>query len=149
MARVIEISPTSALVADDEEPLRVAAYCRVSTEHEKQSSSLEMQERYYTKLIEQTPNWINAGIFSEKVSGLEVKKRQEFQKLLRCCRKGKIDLILTKSISRFGRNTLDSLQALQELQVLGIDVYFEKEKRRIHVHTTEGVGCMTAKCKCS
>ena len=132
MAKVIEISPTSALGADDEEPLRVAAYCRVSTDHEEQSSSLEMQERYYTKLIEQTPNWINAGIFSEKVSGLEVKKRQEFQKLLRSCRKGKIDLILTKSVSRFGRNTLDSLRALQELQVLGVDVYFEAEKLWLH-----------------
>ena len=132
MAKVIEISPTSALGADDEEPLRVAAYCRVSTNHEEQSSSLEMQERYYTKLIEQTPNWINAGIFSEKVSGLEVKKRQEFQKLLRSCRKGKIDLILTKSVSRFGRNTLDSLRALQELQILGVDVYFEKEKLWLH-----------------
>jgi DNA invertase Pin-like site-specific DNA recombinase len=82
MAKVIEISPISALGADDEEPLRVAAYCRVSTDHEEQSSSLEMQERYYTRLIEQTPNWINAGIFSEKVSGLEVKKRQEFGS---CC----------------------------------------------------------------
>ena len=132
MAKVIEISPISALGADDEEPLRVAAYCRVSTDHEEQSSSLEMQERYYTKLIEQTPNWINAGIFSEKVSGLEVTKRQEFQKLLRCCRKGKIDLILTKSVSRFGRNTLDSLRALQELQVLGVDVYFEAEKLWLH-----------------
>lgn len=132
MAKVIEISPTSALGADDEEPLRVAAYCRVSTNHEEQSSSLEMQGRYYTKLIEQTPNWINAGIFSEKVSGLEVKKRQEFQKLLRSCRKGKIDLILTKSVSRFGRNTLDSLRALQELQILGVDVYFEKEKLWLH-----------------
>ena len=132
MAKVIEISPTSALGADDEEPLRVAAYCRVSTDHEEQSSSLEMQERYYTKLIEQTPNWINAGIFSEKVSGLEVTKRQEFQKLLRCCRKGKIDLILTKSVSRFGRNTLDSLRALQELQILGVDVYFEAEKLWLH-----------------
>ena len=132
MAKVIEISPTSALGADDEEPLRVAAYCRVSTDHEEQSSSLEMQERYYTKLIEQTPNWINAGIFSEKVSGLEVKKRQEFRKLLRSCRKGKIDLILTKSVSRFGRNTLDSLRALQELQILGVDVYFEKEKLWLH-----------------
>ena len=132
MAKVIEISPISALGADDEEPLRVAAYCRVSTDHEEQSSSLEMQERYYTRLIEQTPNWINAGIFSEKVSGLEVKKRQEFRKLLRCCRKGKIDLILTKSVSRFGRNTLDSLRALQELQVLGVDVYFEAEKLWLH-----------------
>lgn len=132
MAKVIEISPIPALGADDEEPLRVAAYCRVSTDHEEQSSSLEMQERYYTRLIEQTPNWINAGIFSEKVSGLEVKKRQEFRKLLRSCRKGKIDLILTKSVSRFGRNTLDSLRALQELQVLGVDVYFEAEKLWLH-----------------
>lgn len=132
MAKVIEISPIPALGADDEEPLRVAAYCRVSTDHEEQSSSLEMQERYYTRLIEQTPNWINAGIFSEKVSGLEVKKRQEFRKLLRSCRKGKIDLILTKSVSRFGRNTLDSLRALQELQILGVDVYFEKEKLWLH-----------------
>ena len=132
MAKVIEISPISALGADDEEPLRVAAYCRVSTDHEEQSSSLEMQERYYTRLIEQTPNWINAGIFSEKVSGLEVKKRQEFRKLLRSCRKGKIDLILTKSVSRFGCNTLDSLRALQELQILGVDVYFEKEKLWLH-----------------
>ncbi len=61
-----------------------------------------------------------------------MKKRQEFQKLLRCCRKGKIDLILTKSVSRFGRNTLDSLRALQELQVLGVDVYFEAEKLWLH-----------------
>ena len=91
-----------------------------------------MQERYYTKLIEQTPNWINAGIFSEKVSGLEVKKRQEFRKLLRSCRKGKIDLILTKSVSRFGRNTLDSLRTLQELQILSVDVYFEKEHLWLH-----------------
>ena len=132
MARITEISLTSALGVDDKEPLQVAAYCRVSTDHEEQNSSLEIQERYYAKLIEQTPNWINAGIFSEKASGLEVKKRQEFQKLLRCCRNGTIDLLLTKSVSRFGRNTLDSLRALRELQILGIDVYFEKENLWLH-----------------
>ena len=106
--------------------LRVAAYCRVSTEQEEQTSSIELQKRYYTQLILGNPNWENVGIFSERATGLNLKER-----MIRKCRKKKVDLIFTKSISRFGRNTLDMLQSLQELRSLGVDVYFEQENMRL------------------
>ena len=107
--------------------LRVAAYCRVSTEQEEQRGSLEAQELYYSQMISKNPFWTNAGVFSERVSGLNVKERSEFQAMMRKCRRRRIDLILTKSISRFGRNTLDMLKALRELRTLGIEGHFEKE----------------------
>lgn len=107
--------------------LRVAAYCRVSTDLEEQTSSLELQKRHYTQIIAGNPNWDNAGIFSERTTGLNLKERPEFHKMIRACRKKKIDLILTKSISRFGRNTLDMLQSLRDLHDLGVEVYFERE----------------------
>jgi len=105
--------------------LRVAAYCRVSTHLEEQTSSIKLQERYYIQKILENPNWENAGIFSERATGLNLKERPAFYKIIRKCQKKKIDLILTKSISRFGRNTLDILKALQELRGLGVDIYFE------------------------
>ena len=111
--------------------LRVAAYCRVSTEQEEQTSSIELQKRYYTQLILGNPNWENVGIFSERATGLNLKERTEFHRMIRKCRKKKVDLIFTKSISRFGRNTLDMLQSLQELRSLGVDVYFEQENMRL------------------
>lgn len=106
---------------------RVAAYCRVSTEHEEQESSLELQEPYFNCLIQETPEWENVGIFSERATGLDMKRRPAFQKLIEKCKKGKVDLILTKSISRFGRNTLEMLRSLQMLQGLGVDVWFQEE----------------------
>ena len=116
----------------EERSLRVAAYCRVSTQQEEQDSSLELQEFRYRRMIEENPNWTDAGIFSEKATGLNLRGRSVFQTMMRRCRKGKIDLILTKSTSRFGRNTLDMLRSLQELQSLSVDVYFEKENLWLH-----------------
>lgn len=132
MENVKEIPPTQEYLTMEEQPLRVAAYCRVSTKQEEQDSSLELQESRYKRMIEENPNWTNAGIFSEKATGLNLRGRSVFQTMMRRCRKGKIDLILTKSTSRFGRNTLDMLRALQELQGLGVDVYFEKENLWLH-----------------
>ena len=107
--------------------LRVAAYCRVSTNHEEQESSLETQISYYEKLITEHENWQLVKIYFERASGTQLNKRSEFMKMLKDCKRRKIDLILTKSISRFGRNTLDTLKTLYELFNLGVKVYFEKE----------------------
>ncbi len=115
-----------------EKCLRVAAYCRVSTRQVEQDSSIGQQEKYYMQYISRNSNWTNAGVFSERVSGLHVKSRPEFQALMKLCRRRKVDLILVKSFSRFGRNTLDMLRAFRELRDLGVDVYFEKENLWLH-----------------
>lgn len=107
--------------------LRVAAYCRVSTELEEQTGSLKLQERHYAHIIAGNPNWENAGIYLERATGLNLKERPKFRKMIQKCRKKEIDLILIKSISRFGRNTLDMLRSLRDLHDLGIEVYFEQE----------------------
>lgn len=117
---------------DGECQLRVAAYCRVSTGLEAQTTSIQLQEQHYTQLIAQNPNWINVGMFCERVSGLNIKNRPNFRAMMQMCRRGKIDLILTKSISRLSRNTLDTLQTLQEFRELGVGVYFEKENMWLH-----------------
>lgn len=108
--------------------LRVAAYCRVSTEEEEQQSSYEAQCSYYTDKIMTNPEWTMAGIFADEgITGTSTKKRDDFNRMIRKCRQKKIDLILTKSISRFARNTLDCLRYVRALKELGIGVYFEKE----------------------
>jgi len=132
MANTYEIPPTEMVLPAELQHLRVAAYCRVSTEQEEQDSSLELQELRYTCWINENPNWENAGIFSEKATGLNTEDRAMFRSMIRHCKKGDIDLILTKSISRFGRNTLEMLKALRTLNDLGIDVYFEKENLWLH-----------------
>lgn len=107
--------------------LRVAAYCRISTNHEEQESSLETQISYYGKLIAGHEDWELVKIYAERASGTQLKKRPEFIQMIKACKQGKIDLILTKSISRFGRNMLDTLRTLYELFNLGVKIYFEKE----------------------
>ena len=107
--------------------LKVAVYCRASTNHEKQESSLEAQISYYEKLIAEHGGWRLVKIYAEGASGTQLKKRTEFMKMIEACKQGKIDLILTKSMSRFGRNTLDTLRTLYELFGLNVKVYFEKE----------------------
>ncbi len=107
--------------------LRVAAYCRVSTNHEEQESSLETQISYYGKLISEYTDWQLVKIYAERASGTQIKKRPEFMKMIIDCQRGKIDIILTKSMSRFGRNTLDTLKTLYQLLNLGVKVYFVKE----------------------
>lgn len=108
--------------------LRVAAYCRVSTSLEAQQNSYEAQKEYYTNKILSNSDWILAGIFADKgVTGTSVEKRNGFQRMIRKCKQGKIDLILTKSISRFMRNTLDCLYYVRLLQRLNIPIIFETE----------------------
>ena len=107
--------------------IRVAAYCRVSMNHEEQDSSFEAQISYYEKLITAHKDWKLVNIYAEKASGTQMEKRPEFMKTLKACRQRKIDLILTKSISRFGRNILDTLKTLYELFNLGVKVEIEKE----------------------
>lgn len=108
--------------------LRVAAYCRVSTEEEEQQNSFEVQVAYYTDKITHHEGWQLAGIFADDgISGVSTKKRDQFNKMIELCRKKKIDLILTKSISRFARNTLDCIKHVRILKSWGIPVIFEKE----------------------
>jgi DNA invertase Pin-like site-specific DNA recombinase len=103
-------------------PKRVAAYCRVSTLHEEQKSSLEAQIHYYQAFIDSQPDWTLAGIYAEQKSA-RGGKRSQFHEMLEDCRAGKIDLIYTKSISRFSRDTVHMLTVTQELKALNIDVF--------------------------
>ncbi len=108
--------------------LRVAAYCRVSTLLEEQEGSYEAQVSHYRSYIESQPGWELAGIYADEgISGTGTRKREEFNRMIDDCRKGEIDMILTKSISRFARNTLDCLQYIRQLKEKRIAIYFEKE----------------------
>jgi len=108
--------------------LRVAAYCRVSTETEEQNLSYEVQVAHYTEFIKKNAEWEFAGIFADDgISGTNTKKREEFNRMIDECMEGNIDLVITKSISRFARNTLDCLKYIRQLKEKNIAVYFEKE----------------------
>ena len=108
--------------------LRVAAYCRVSTAQEEQQNSYQVQIAYYTDLINRKKEWTLAGVFADEgISGTQTKKRTEFNRMIRMCRNKKIDLVITKSISRFARNTVDCLEYVRQLKDLGIGVIFEKD----------------------
>lgn len=109
-------------------PKKVAAYCRVSTHQEIQYHSLEAQYEFYEKYIRQHVNWVFAGIYSDQASGRHNKRMRDFQKMLEDCRAGKINLILVKSISRLGRNTVEFLQSVGFFNSNKIEVYFEVEK---------------------
>lgn len=107
---------------------RVAAYARVSTEQEEQQSSYETQVNFYTNYIQSNPEWEFAGIYADEgISGTNTKHREGFKRMVDDALAGKIDLILTKSISRFARNTVDSLVTIRKLKEKGVEVYFEKE----------------------
>ena len=117
--------------------LRVAAYCRVSTETEEQNSSYEVQVSHYTEFIKKNNEWEFAGIFADDgISGTNTKKRDEFNRMIAECMDGNIDMVITKSISRFARNTLDCLQYIRQLKDKNISVYFEKE----NINTTDAKG---------
>lgn len=112
----------------DMRPKRVAAYCRVSTDREEQEHSFETQKAMYTEMIMMKPTWQMAGIYADEgITGTVAKKRPGFMKMIEDCRKGKIDMIVTKSVSRFSRNNLDCLMYVRELKQLGIPIIFEKE----------------------
>ncbi|WP_304635134.1 recombinase family protein, partial [uncultured Oscillibacter sp.] len=99
---------------------RVAAYCRVSTGSEEQLTSYTAQKAYFTQKIGENPDWEMAGIFADKgITGTSMKKRTEFKRMIAACKRGRIDLILTKSLSRFARNTVDSLEMVRMLRANG------------------------------
>lgn len=113
---------------------KVAAYCRVSTDHKEQLKSYRTQIEYYTKKIKSNPNWKLVKVFADKgLSATSTSKRKEFLKMIEMCKDGKIDLILTKSISRFARNTLDAIQYVRMLKSIEVTIIFEKE----NINTSE------------
>ena len=114
---------------EEEKPkLRVAAYCRVSTDSDEQATSYEAQVEHYTEYIQKNPDWEFAGIYADDgISGTNTKKREEFNHMIDDCKAGNIDMIITKSISRFARNTLDCLKYIRQLKDMNIPVLFEKE----------------------
>ena len=124
----IPAKPEAASRPSIRRQLRVAAYCRVSTDDEEQLTSYEAQQNYYTDKIMTNQDWTMAGIFADEgITGTSTRKRPEFLRMIRLCKQKKIDIILTKSISRFARNTVDCLNYIRALRELGIAVIFEKE----------------------
>ena len=119
---------TKAAITQNYRQLRVAAYCRVSTKQDEQLNSYEVQRTHYEERIRTEPKWSLVGIFADKgITGTSMKKRDEFNKMLRLCYKGKIDMIIVKSISRFARNTLDVIKITRKLREISVDVYFEEQ----------------------
>lgn len=116
---------------------RVAAYCRVSSDSEDQKNSYESQVRHYKDYISQRSDWELAGIYADEgISGTQVGKRQDFQRLINDCVNGEIDYIVTKAIARFARNTLNTLKYVRMLNDMQIGVYFEEEN--IDILTMDG-----------
>ena len=106
--------------------LKVAAYCRVSTNSDEQMESLDAQKKHYQTYIKSNPAWQYAGLYyDEGITGTSQAKRPAFKKMIKDCEAGKIDMIITKSVSRFARNTVDTLVALRNLKSMGVGVYFE------------------------
>lgn len=125
MKKIIFIPAKNSLI--NNRKLKVAAYCRVSTERETQQSSIELQIKYYTDLIQANPEWDLAGVFYDYESGLRKEKRNGLDAMLKKAYRGEIDYIITKSIGRLSRNVLDTLTIIQSLKTKGINIYFEKE----------------------
>lgn len=123
----ITVIPENIHLPIEMQPLKVAVYARVSTKQEEQYNSLETQIGAFTRIIENNSFWEFAGVYSETKSGKNTNKRTEFDRLLRDVKKGKVDLILTKSISRFSRNTLVTFEKLATLKEYGANIIFEKE----------------------
>lgn len=117
--------------------LRVAAYCRVSTDSEDQLNSYKSQVQYYTDYIKDKKEWVLADIYAdEAITGTQTKKREDFQRLINDCLNGEIDMVITKSISRFARNTLDTLKYVRMLKEKSVAVFFEEEN--INTLTMDG-----------
>lgn len=123
-----EIFQIDATIKQETLKLRVAGYARVSSDSKDQLNSFAVQVRYYTNLIEENPSWEMVDIYADEgISGVSTEKRDDFNRMINDCRDGKIDRIVTKSTSRFSRNTLDSIATVRELKAIGVTVYFEKE----------------------
>lgn len=125
MPKITRITPTVAVLKAKK---RVAAYARVSMETDRLNHSLSAQISYYSALIQKNPEWVYAGVFTDNgISGTGIKKREGFKRMIEAADNGEIDIILTKSIQRFARNTVDLLETVRHLKNLGVEVRFEKE----------------------
>lgn len=127
---VTVMEPKKSMIVDKEKykQLRVAAYCRVFTDSDEQLTSYKTQKKVYTEMIAQKPEWCLAGIYADEgISGTRADKRDEFQKMIKACLGGKIDYIITKSVSRFARNTVECLEYVRMLKSRGIGVLFEEQ----------------------
>jgi len=136
--RVVKVIPATINIAEEvktaHKQLRVAAYCRVSTKQEEQLNSYEVQRNYYTNKINAEPKWTLVDIYADRgITGTSTKKRDEFNRMIRTCKCGRIDMIITKSISRFARNTVDCLKYIRMLKDIGVDVFFEEQG----IHSTQ------------
>ena len=136
--RVVRVIPPTVNISESiktaHRQLRVVAYCRVSTKQDEQLNSYENQVNYYTERINKEPDWTLVRVYADKgITGTSVKKRDEFNKMIRLCKQGKVDMIICKSISRFARNTVDCLKYTRMLKDLGVDVYFEEQG----IHSTQ------------
>ena len=125
MQKITKIEPSVPAIKQRKS---VAAYARVSMQSERMLHSISTQVSYYSSLIQSNPDWEYVGVYADEfISGTSTAKREEFNRMLRDCDEGKIDIILTKSISRFARNTVDLLETVRNLKSKGIEVRFEKE----------------------
>lgn len=123
------IEPKKSFIVDKAQhrQKRVAAYCRVSTDSEEQLTSYTNQMKVYTEMIASNKEWEFAGLYADEgISGTRADKRPQFQKMIDDCHKGKIDMIITKSVSRFARNTVDCLDYVRSLKEIGVGIYFEE-----------------------
>ena len=125
---------------------RVAAYARVSTDRDEQFTSYEAQIDYYTNYIKSRPDWEFVSVYSDEgKTGCNTRKREGFKNMVDDALDGKIDLIVTKSVSRFARNTVDSLTTIRKLKEKGVEVYFEKE----NIWTFDGKARNYTRCYCT
>ncbi len=124
----IAANPLLAVRNNPNKLLNVAAYCRVSTDSEDQINSYNAQMKYYREKILSNPKWRFVDIYADEgISGTLARKRDNFLRMIKDCEKGKIDLILTKSVSRYARNVVDSLSYLRKLKAMGIGIFFEEQ----------------------
>ena len=130
------IHPVPPKVAALPKRKRVAAYGRVSDGKDAMLHSLSAQVSYYSDLIQRTPGWQYAGVYTDEAVTGTKGDRDAFQRLIQDCEAGKIDMVITKSISRFARNTVTLLETVRKLKALGVDVYFEEQ----NIHTMSGDG---------
>ena len=126
MRKISRIEPKAPTLAKRK---KVAAYARVSSDSERMGHSLSAQVSYYSSLIQKNPEWEYAGVYADYgISGTGMEDREEFLRLLADCEAGKVDIVLTKSIQRFARNTVDLLNTVRHLKEIGVEVRFEKEQ---------------------
>lgn len=137
--RIVE--RVNTLIPAQPQALRVCAYARVSTGKDAMLHSLSAQVSYYSKMIQESSGWLYCGVYSDEAVTGTKRERVGFQRMIEECRQGNIDLVITKSISRFARNTVTLLQTVRELKSLGVDVFFEEQ--RIHTQSSDGELMMT------